>query len=220
MTDHWNGVDVIVNARPRNDMFFQGGVSSGRRVTDFCDVIPKLPEATFGLAEPFPISALHNVGFGGRDGRTGVITPAQFCHQSTGFLTQVKGLGSYTIPRVDVLISAGFQNVPGAKLNALYTATNAEVAPRLGRNLSGNTANVTVNIVSPDSMYGDRINQLDLRLGKVLRFNRTRTTVSLDLYNTFNASAPLTINAAFAAWQRPTAILPARLAKLGVQFEF
>lgn len=220
MTDHWNGVDVIVNARPRNDMVFQGGVSTGRRTSDFCDVIPKLPEATFGLREPFPISALHNVGFGGSDGGRGVITPAQFCHQSTGFLTQVKGLGSYTIPKVDVLVSAGFQNVPGATIDALYTATNAVVSPGLGRNLSGNAANATVNIVSPGSTYGERINQLDLRLGKVLRFNRTRTTVSLDLHNALNTNSALSVNANFAAWQRPTTILPARLVKIGVQFEF
>jgi hypothetical protein len=102
----------------------------------------------------------------------------------------------------------------------LYTATNAVVSPALGRNLSGNTANLTVAVVSPDSMYGDRINQLDLRFGKVLRFNRTRTTVSLDLYNALNANSALTLNERFAVWQRPTAILPARLAKLGVQFEF
>jgi hypothetical protein len=218
MTDHWNGVDGIVNARPRNGLLVQGGFSSGRRAVDFCNVIAKLPEVLFGgFSSPFPISALATVGY---EGARGTITPAQFCHQSSGFLTQVKALTSYTIPKVDVLVSAALQNLPGPSIRALYTATNAVVSPALGRNLSGNTANLTVAVVSPDSMYGDRINQLDLRFGKVLRFNRTRTTVSLDLYNALNANSALTLNERFAVWQRPTAILPARLAKLGVQFEF
>jgi hypothetical protein len=121
---------------------------------------------------------------------------------------------------VDVLVSAAFQNVPGPSIAASYVATNAVVAPELGRNLSGSAANVTVNIVSPGLMYSDRVSQLDLRFGKVLRFKKTRTTVNLDLYNALNGNPALTLNDSFAVWQRPTAILPARLAKIGVQFDF
>ena len=51
-------------------------------------------------------------------------------------------------------------------LAANYAAPNAAVAPSLGRNLSGNAPNVTVNLVAPGTMYGDRINQLDLRVGQ------------------------------------------------------
>ena len=54
-------------------------------------------------------------------------------------------------------------------LAANYAAPNSEVAPSLGRDLSGNAANVTVNLIAPGTMYGDRINQLDIRIGKILR---------------------------------------------------
>ena len=73
------------------------------------------------------------------------------------------------IPRADVQLSAVFQSKPGAMLAANYAVPNSAVAPSLGRNLSGNAPNVTVNLVAPGTMYGDRINQLDVRVGKTLR---------------------------------------------------
>jgi hypothetical protein len=71
---------------------------------------------------------------------------------------------------------------------ATYNAPNAVVLPSLGRALSGGATNVQVNLVTPNAsgtLYGDRVNQLDLRVGKVLRFGRARTAVNLDLYNVF-----------------------------------
>jgi len=46
-------------------------------------------------------------------------------------------------------------------LAANYAAPNSIVARSLGRNLSGNAANVTINLVPPGTMYGDRVNELD-----------------------------------------------------------
>jgi hypothetical protein len=69
-------------------------------------------------------------------------------------------------------------------------------------------------------MYSDRINQLDLRVAKILRFGRNRTNVGIDIYNAFNGSTPLALNNAFGAWQQPNEILLARFVKLNVQFDF
>jgi hypothetical protein len=38
-TEHWNGVDFNVDARPRNGLTVQGGLSTGRTVTDNCEVV-------------------------------------------------------------------------------------------------------------------------------------------------------------------------------------
>ncbi|MEO8258782.1 MAG: hypothetical protein ABI868_15640 [Acidobacteriota bacterium] len=188
--DHWNGVDVNISAR-QGGVLVQGGVSTGRTTTDNCDVVARLDN-------PSPL----------------------YCHVDTAFLTQVKALGSYLIPRARVQVSATFQSIPGPEILASYTALNAVVAPSLGRSLSGNANNVAVNLVPPGTLYGDRLNQVDLRLGKVLSHGRTRTSLSLDLYNALNSHPVLSQNNNFAAWQVPTSILTARFAKVSVQFDF
>ena len=56
-----------------------------------------------------------------------------FCRVSTPFLTQYKGFGTFIVPKVDVLIAATLQSFPGQEILANYVASNAQVAPSLGR---------------------------------------------------------------------------------------
>jgi hypothetical protein len=119
-----------------------------------------------------------------------------------------------------VQVAASLQSLPGPEIAANYVASNAEVRPSLGRDLAGGVRNVTVNLVEPRTMYGDRLNQLDLRIGKILRLGRARATANVDFYNVLNASPVLIQSNVFATWQRPQGILPARFAKVGVQFNF
>ena len=80
-----------------------------------------------------------------------------------------------------------------------------------------------IEIVEPGDVMGDRINQVDLRLGKILRFQNFRTQISVDLYNAFNANPVETYNQAFiagGAWLTPTGILTARFAKITAQVDF
>jgi hypothetical protein len=82
---------------------------------------------------------------------------------------------------------------------------------------------VTVNLIPPGSLYGDRVNEVDLRIAKILRFGRTRTNVGVDFYNALNANPALTYNAAYAAtlpFPRPTAVLQARFLKFSAQIDF
>src|SRR5206468_6398015 len=117
----------------------------------------------------------------------------------------------------EVLVSSALQSVPGGTLAANYSFPNSVVFSSLGRNLSGNAQNAVVNLVAPGTLYGDRINQIDFRAGKVVQLGRLRTQFSVDLYNALNSSAIQTYNQTFivnGAWLTPTLVLPARFAKL------
>ncbi|HKF70098.1 MAG TPA: hypothetical protein VKB36_26310, partial [Vicinamibacterales bacterium] len=235
---YWSGVDVNVAMRATHGLSFQGGTSTGQTVRDLCSVSNSLPDA---LQPAIPLAIGVNVpGFTPLNGTQLGAAPNQYCHLESGFLTQFRGLTSYQVPKVDVEVSATFQSKPGAQLAANYnmpavrTATTpagqAVVADFLGRAPSGSvpTSTVTINLVTPGTLYGDRINELDLRLSKVLRFRNVRTKISLDLYNALNANPALTYNQTFnpfvttgrGAWLTPTSVLAARVAKIGASFDF
>ena len=60
---------------------------------------------------------------------------------------------------------------------------------------------MTVNLVEPGSLHGDRVNQIDLRFAKILRFGRTRTNVGFDIYNLTNTAPVLTYNETYVPGQ-------------------
>ena len=213
--ERWDGFDASVNVRLTNRALFQGGFSTGRTTQDYCDIVDDLPEFLLG-------AALAGGGGGQAVGtfNGGAWMPASFCSQQSKFLTNVKMLGTYTVPKIDVQVAATFQSFPGPQVLANYAASNAVTFPSLGRPLSGNAANTTVNIVEPGTMYGDQASQIDLRIAKIFRFGSQRASVNLDLFNLLNASPILLQNNSYAAWQVPQRILNARLFKISGQFDF
>jgi Carboxypeptidase regulatory-like domain len=198
----YNGLMVNINARPRNGLTLQGGVNAGKTVTDSCEIRDLLPELTV----------------------VGVIGPTNpYCHSDPGLVTRLSGLAAYTIPKLDVLISGTFRSDPGLPLAANWAASNQFVQPALGRPISGGLPTVTINLVAPGDVWGDRVNELDLRIAKILRFGRTRTNVGFDLYNLLNSSAVLSYNQNFVpnvSWLRPTLLLTSRFAKISATIDF
>ena len=201
-SEYWNGVDISANARLQNGVMLQGGVSTGRTTSDNCDVIGNDQGAVFGGAAPGAGPSLRG------------------CHVQAAFLTQVKLLGTYIIPVIDMNVAATVQSTPGPVLAANRQFTNAEIIPSLGRPLSAQAANATINMLLPGDMYGDRVNQFDMRLGKTVRFGGRRASVNLDIYNLFNANPVMQENAAYAVWRTPQRIMDARLFKISGQFDF
>jgi len=191
-TQMWNGVALTVSARLDAGVLLQGGVDTGRLTLDTCALRAQVPE----------------------------ISPTNpYCHTSQP-TTQFKFLGTYTIPRIDTQLSATLQSLPGPEIIANFVAANAAIAPSLGRNLAGNASTKSINLVEPGTMYGDRLNQLDVRVAKILRFGGLRATLNLDIYNALNVDKALSLNNQFATWQRPQSIILARFAKLGLQLDF
>jgi hypothetical protein len=198
---HFNGVDVSINARARSGLTLQGGTSTGRTTADNCDIVKQVPEATLTAS-------------------SAIAANLPYCHVQGSFLTQGKFIATYLVPRIGVEVSGTLQNRPGPEIAATYTATNAVVSPSLGRSLSGGAANISVNIVTPGTLYGQRMNEIDLRIGKIVKFGRNRLNASVDLYNAMNSNPVLTQNNAFATWQVPQSILNPRFAKFVVQLDF
>ena len=224
---HWNGVDVNVSARLQNGLLLQGGTSTGRRSQNNCGVASALPE-TLGN------------------------NPLEHCDQVEPFLTQVKAVGAYTLPRYErlpatlgrvlqsVQVAATFQSIPGNPLLATFSMNAAELTANstLGSGLINGGTKV-VQLIKPSAVYDDRLNQLDLRIGRIMRFYRTRTSLNFDIFNLTNANTVLQRNTALTKtagdgsnnqvlqadglahtlWV-PSSILQARFYKLSATFDF
>ncbi len=242
--DHWNGVDVSVNARLQNGLLLQGGTSTGRRYTNNCEVTALLPEML------------------GND-------PQSVCSQTEPWRTQFKAVAAYTLPKYaglpatvatalqSVQVSATFQSIPGDAMQASYSMSASAADPR-GNELANpalsslgvlpaclgspaglcNGTSKNVNLLYPNAVYDVSQNQLDMRVGRILRFGRTRTTVNFDLFNvfnddtviarnnnftkssSFNATTGIGINNSTNTVWVPTSILQARFFKISATFDF
>jgi len=206
---YFNGLDVTLNLRLRNGLTLTGGTSTGQTVADNCAVRANLPELNQGIGAGLVGSTVNTV--------------SPYCHVAYGVLTQGRGLGSYVIPKIEVQVSGVFQTKPGQLLAANWAASNQFITPSLGRPLAGGLPNATINLVAPGSMYGDRVNQLDFRVAKILRFGRSRLMAGVDLYNALNSSAVLTYNTAFipgGTWLQPITFVTGRLVKFSAEITF
>ena len=210
---HWDGFDLNIDARLAGGFLVQGGLSAGKTMTDNCDIIDDVPEALQApvAAAPAGIQPLVTAATTGS-----AWTPKQYCHQETPFLAQYKGLAAYTLP-YGVRLSGTFQSLPGPQIaaNTIYAGT----VPSLGRPFTLGQANI--NLVQPGTLYGDRLNQFDLRFTKIVSVGRGRVDVNVDLYNAFNSDAILIQNNTFgAAWQRPITVIQPRFVKLSARWDF
>jgi hypothetical protein len=146
----------------------------------------------------------------------------RFCHNGTPYLSQYKFGGSYILPW-DVQLSGTIQSFIGGAIQANATFTNPQIAPSLGRSLSSGTT-ATITLLEPNTMYNDRVTQVDLRFAKNLRVRTYRIKGMVDLFNAFNVNTITNVNNSYgttgASWRVPTAIALARVVKIGAQIDF
>ena len=207
-TQYWHGVNLNVNTRMRNGLVFQGGTSTGRGVRDTCDT-------STNIDSPDP----------------------RGCRVVEPFMTSFTGNASYTVPKVDILVSAQFRSrnpanigavggasaSNGASLNANTLVPNAVVQQLLGR-LPGTaliTGTTTVNLLTTGQLYpSERLNQVDMRFAKIFRFSNRRADIAIDLYNLFNSNHTTGFDGNYgystngADWLRPTTIVAPRFARV------
>jgi hypothetical protein len=231
----WNGVDTNFVWRGTDKFGLRGlrvngGTTTGRAVRDLCHAM---------LDDP-------NVQQ--HDG----VTPA--CNPYTRWETNVRGTATYTIPKADVLVSSVYQWHPGVERAANHTFTKDEVvwegssAARatqpcpagatagqvgcftpIGTTITATT--YTVNLLNPGELYGKGYFEVDLKLGKNIRFAGKRANIGVDIYNLLNTDAIRTFQDNFDVadnpatpvaeqWGQATGLLSPRFVRLSVQFDF
>jgi hypothetical protein len=213
-TAYWHGVDVNATARLTNGLTLQGGTSTGRGVRNNCEITAALPELL------------------GAD-------RVDSCDISEDWTTSFRGLASYTIPKIGVLLSTSARSLTttpgggvatnGASLNANYVLPNSEIVAALGRLPPGAlpTGTTTLNLMKAGQLYTlQRISLMDLRFAKIFRFGSRRADVGMDLYNLFNSNVTTAYQQTYefrtngTAWLQPTSIASPRLARFLVTLNF
>ena len=206
----------------------QGGTSTGRGVNNTCDVLagrfgrPMTPTTTVGATTTAAIAVING-------------QPA--CDSTEPWLTSARGLVSYTIPKADVLVSAILRSQPnvqpgadvataGASRAANFLMSAAQFQTLTGQSLRTGVTTEQVNLLLPGQIYGERVNNIDLRVPKIVRVKGTKANVGIDLYNLTNKNTGTTFEATYdpasqgARWMVPTAVLQPRFVRFNVQFDF
>jgi len=211
---YWQGLELNANARTAKGLTVQGGFTTGGGVRDQCAIWAAQPELA--------VSA-------------GTLQPLNSCRTEEPWLWTWRGLADYTLPKIDVQISgilrsqANVQatNDPasnGLSQSANYFESNAKVQAQLGRGIAGGLQTVTLNLAPQGTVYPDRLNTVDMRVSKILRFGRTRTKVGIDLYNLFNSNTGTGFNQNYgtdgSTYLRPNAILNPRYVRFNATIDF
>jgi hypothetical protein len=219
----FNGIDFTLNARLRGGGRLQGSLTTGSTVTDNCLLVDSPSTVVAGS----PAGA--QLALPTQDARPG------FCRVSTPWWSGGTAVGFnvvYPLPW-KIQTSAIYQNKPGFPIRASYVATNAEIRPSLGRHLAScpsqtaATCNqtATINLIPNNTLFGERIKQLDLRFSRFFPLGgTTKIQGNLDIYNVFNENTILNeqtrYNTTNNQWRNAIQIMGGRFVKVGAQLTF
>ena len=217
-TQYWHGFDVMVNARLRQGLTLQVGTGTGRSIEDTCDIARSL-DSTAGPALLTNLSTIKDL---------------RNCRDVDPFQTTVRGLATYTIPKVDVLVSGVVRSQPPLERVANWQVPNTVIQSITGRVPPGAvaTGNTTFDILDNDHrLYADnRRTQLDMRVAKIFRFGARRVDVGVDLGNLLNTNYTTTYENTYqysvgntgqgGTWDNPTAIIAPRFVRWNLTVDF
>jgi len=211
----YDGIDVTLNARFGRGLL-TGGISTGRTLTDICEIVAKVPELAVNLPGNVALTSNHE------NGPTNA--PSRVCRVSPPWsaLTQVKLSGTYALPW-DLRTSFNYQHLPGIATLATHVVPGAEITAALGRApAAGARATATVDLIAPKSLYREnRLHQVNLALSRVFALGRSSLQPRIELHNAFNASTIHTIVSRYGpAWEQVRGVLAPRLVKVAAQIDF
>jgi hypothetical protein len=146
----------------------------------------------------------------------------RFCDQTqfhVPFRSSFRAAGTYPLP-YGVLLSAVFQSSQNAPTNGDETLQqNYSVSRAIVPNLTQTV--VTIPLNPPGTSYRQRINQLDMTIGKQFRVGKTRLLPKVEFFNLLNANPVLAENQTFGpALGQPSVVLLARFFRVNVRVDF
>jgi hypothetical protein len=219
ITDVYTGTDLAVNARLPHGVLVQGGVNVGHEVFNSCSMVGNVDTPSGG-----PI----DIQFGGVgtplvNTINGVAAPSTvYCNVAPPFQSQTKLTFAGPLPW-HANLSIAFQSIPGKQQVASYNVPSSAIAQSLGRNLAaGANATANVQLIAPGTVYGERLEQLDIRLAKTFSWGRgRRIQPQFNVFNLLNSGAILGFNNTYGPnWLNPTARLAGRMFKIGAQVDW
>jgi len=220
-TNYWHGLDYSFSARLRQGLTLQAGAQTGRSVLDMCEAAAVMDQNS---------TAQLPVGLG----NNGVTKDLRNCRDADPFQTSFRGLTSYTVPKIDVLVSATLRNQPELERTATWQVPNTVIQGIIGRLPPGGTPTGNTNIEILDSDHrlfaGNRRTQIDMRFAKVVRFGDRRANVGVDLGNLLNSNYANTYENIYrysagntnlgGTWNNPTAINSARFVRWNLTVDY
>ena len=215
-SEHYDGVDVTVNARLAKGGLVGRGFATGRTVTDVCDIVDDVPEFAINLAATVGLTSNSVLGPSN--------APSRFCRISAPWsaLTQLKFFGTYPLP-LDLRASFNFQHVPGVATTATYVVSGAEIAAALGRQpAAGARATANVELLEPQRLHREgSLNHLNVALTRLFSVGGSRVQPGIELHNALNANTIHTIVTRYGpAWEGVRGVLTPRLIKFSLQVDF
>jgi hypothetical protein len=192
-TTVYNGADASVNLRFGQGGSLLAGIASGLSRSRTCQT-----DDPNGVVE------------------SGLFIGSRFCDQGDfdiPFDKNFKLAGSYPMPW-GISMSAVFQSVPGAPRTITWVVGRAQV-PTL------TLSSVTVRLSAPGESYLPRLNQLDLKFSKTVRYQRLKMQPQIGIFNVTNSATVLNANNSFGpSLNSVTSIVDGRVVRLGVQVDF
>ena len=160
----------------------QVGTQTGRSTEDACAIAQSLDAAIV----PGTVNAAATLT------NLATIKDVRNCRDADPFQTTIRGLASYTVPKIDVLVSGTVRMQPALERIATWQVPNAVILGIVGRLPPGAlaTGNTSIEILDNDHrLYADeRRTQIDMRFAKIFRFGPRRLDVGVDLGNLLNTN--------------------------------
>jgi hypothetical protein len=209
---YWDGVWFNANGRFARGILLGGGLDTGRQVDNHCFTVD-VPNQPLDINATDGVTTTWN-GF--------VTNGAGLCRVVTSWAnnTDFRFRGSVPI-KGGFTGSFIFRNTPGAIENATMTVTAANITFKNGRAASTLTNPQAINLITPNSIFGPRFNQLDLSVNKMINVGWGRLRVAFDVYNALNGDSIQNVNTTYGVtWLRPTTFLDPRIARVTANVAF